>query len=562
MSFNNYFVTDNLEVWTSSIKTKVFSGRGRAKNSEQYGVKRLREIILELAIRGLLVPQEKSDEPAEKLLERIKAEKDRLLNEGNSKKNKNLQKIEDEMPFEIPNSWTWTQLGVISEIGPRNELEDDLEVGFVPMPLITSSYQGSHEQEIREWVRVKKGYTHFANGDIAIAKITPCFENSKAVIFSNLTNGYGAGTTELHVARLIGNQMNSRYILLYLKSLTFLEKGKQRMTGSAGQKRVPASFFASNPLPLPPKEEQSRIIMKVDELMTLCDQLEKDIDKSIESQSTLVNTLLSAITSKTNNPTQFGQSWGIIQSNFDNLFTTEKSIDQLKQTIVKLSIMGKLTFQDPKDEHPSELIKLITKEIANFSKVDELNKQISQSSIKKEAQTYPLPIGWISVRFGDIFTLKYGNNLPSEKRSETGEFPVFGSNGIVGTHNESCIDKPCIIVGRKGSAGALNLCLKNGCWVTDVAYSLVPPSSVNLEYVYLCLQSLDLNSLSKGIKPGLNRKEVYDLIISIPPLKEQQRIVTKVDQIMKVCEQLKKSIISAETKKINFVDSVMEKTCS
>ena len=166
------------------------------------------------------------------------------------------------------------------------------------------------------------------------------------------------------------------------------------------------------------------------------------------------------------------------------------------------------------------------------------------------------------MRFGDIFTLKYGNNLPSEKRSETGEFPVFGSNGIVGTHNESCIDKPCIIVGRKGSAGALNLCLKNGCWVTDVAYSLVPPSSVNLEYVYLCLQSLDLNSLSKGIKPGLNRKEVYDLIISIPPLKEQQRIVTKVDQIMKVCEQLKKSIISAETKKINFVDSVMEKTCS
>ena len=274
------------------------------------------------------------------------------------------------------------------------------------------------------------------------------------------------------------------------------------------------------------------------------------------------NLVENAITSKTNNPTQFDQSWGIIQSNFDNLFTTEKSIDQLKQTIVKLSIMGKLTFQDPKDEHPSELIKLITKEIANFSKVDELNKQISQSSIKKEAQKYPLPIGWISVRFGDIFTLTYGNNLPSEKRSETGEFPVFGSNGIVGTHNESCIDKPCIIVGRKGSAGALNLCLKNGCWVTDVAYSLVPPSSVNLEYVYLCLQSLDLNSLSKGIKPGLNRKEVYDLIISIPPLKEQQRIVIKVDQIMKLCERLKKNIISADTKKINFVDSVMEKICS
>ncbi|TAE90480.1 MAG: restriction endonuclease subunit S, partial [Verrucomicrobia bacterium] len=256
-----------------------------------YGIKKLRELILELAVRGLLVPQDVNDEPASRLLKKIAAEKARLVKEGKINKGKKTHFSEEALPFGIPMNWAWTQLGEISEIGPRNTLADDLQVGFVPMPLIFTNYDGTHGQEVKSWREVKTGYTHFADGDIAIAKITPCFENSKAAIFANLENGYGAGTTELHVARLIGEFVSSRYILLYLKAPMFLERGKPKMTGSAGQKRVPANYFIGNPLPLPPLAEQHRIVAKVDELMALCDQLERQQEDSVATHGTLVQTL-------------------------------------------------------------------------------------------------------------------------------------------------------------------------------------------------------------------------------------------------------------------------------
>jgi len=238
----------------------------------------LKQTILQLAVMGKLVPQNSNDEPAAKLLERIAAEKAQLIKDKKIKKQKPLPEITDEeKPFELPDSWVWSQVGEACSIGPRNNLNDELDVSFVPMPLISTSYDGRHGQEVRKWGEIKKGYTHFANGDIALAKITPCFENSKAAVFADLKNGFGAGTTELHVARPINDMVNRLFILLYLKSPMFLEVGKTKMTGSAGQKRIPNDFFSGNPLPLPPLEEQQRIVAKVDELMTLCDQLKASL---------------------------------------------------------------------------------------------------------------------------------------------------------------------------------------------------------------------------------------------------------------------------------------------
>ncbi len=238
----------------------------------------LKQTILQLAVMGKLVPQNSNDEPAAKLLERIAAEKAQLIKDKKIKKQKPLPEITDEeKPFELPDSWVWSQVGEVCSIGPRNNLNDELDVSFVPMPLISTSYDGRHGQEVRKWGEIKKGYTHFTNGDIALAKITPCFENSKAAVFADLKNGFGAGTTELHVARPINDMVNRLFILLYLKSPMFLEVGKTKMTGSAGQKRIPNDFFSGNPLPLPPLEEQQRIVAKVDELMTLCDQLKASL---------------------------------------------------------------------------------------------------------------------------------------------------------------------------------------------------------------------------------------------------------------------------------------------
>jgi len=213
-------------------------------------------------------------------------------------------------------------------------------------------------------------------------------------------------------------------------------------------------------------------------------------------------------------------------------------IAKLRELILELAVRGLLVPQNPDDEPASELLESIIKKNAQLTKVGALKKQRPQPTTRESDEPFTRPSGWEFARFGDVFTLEYGNNLPAPKRSETGEFPVYGSNGVVGTHKESCIDQPCIVVGRKGSAGALNLCLSDGCWVTDVAYSVVPPSPLCLEFVFLHFHTLGLDALGKGIKPGLSRKEAYRLVFCIPPLAEQRRIVDKVDELMALCDKL------------------------
>lgn len=346
-------ITDHIDIWTGAYTAKSSAGRGSTSKLNLHGLKKLRELILELAVRGKLVPQDPNDEPASVLLEQIATEKAQLVAEGKIKKQKPLPEIaEDEKPFELPSRWEWCRLGNISQINPRNDTDDRVEASFVPMPLISTAYDGRHGQEPKSWGEIKKGYTHFADGDIAVAKITPCFENSKAVVFSGLNNGIGAGTTELHVARPYGKTFNPFFVLLYLKAPQFLLVGETKMTGSAGQKRVPKDFFAGNPLPLPPLAEQHRIVTKVNELMALCDQLEQQQTNAITAHATLVETLLATLTNSANTE-ETTENWNRIAEHFDTLFTTEHSIDQLKQTILQLAVMGKLVPQNPTDEPAS-----------------------------------------------------------------------------------------------------------------------------------------------------------------------------------------------------------------
>jgi len=244
-------------------------------------LKKLRQQILQDAVQGKLVPQDPNDEPASKLLERIKAEKEKLVREKKIKKSKPLPPINsEEIPFEIPENWVWCRLGEIGVINPRNYISDDKDVSFIPMSFIYEKYGELPDFEKRKWRDIKRGFTHFANNDVAVAKITPCFENSKACVFKNLLNGYGAGTTELHVFRGISDFTLPDYIYLNLKTNRFLINGERIMRGVAGQKRVPTEYFREFFIPLPPLQEQHRIVAKIDQLMTLCDELEQSIKQS------------------------------------------------------------------------------------------------------------------------------------------------------------------------------------------------------------------------------------------------------------------------------------------
>ena len=267
-----------------------------SRNDVASSVSLIKAHILDLAIRGKLVPQNPDDEPASVLLDSIRIEKEELVKQGKIKQDKRESviyrgednsyyehidsetfDITEEIPFSLPDSWRWVRISQLFEINPRNRLGDDMEVSFIPMPLIEDGFSGKHGSEIRKWKEVKSGFTHFAEGDIGIAKITPCFENRKSVIFQNLHNGYGAGTTELHVLRPLANCVNAEYALAFFKTEAFIQNGVQEFTGAVGQQRIGKDYITETLFPLPPYKEQERIENRIKAIFTLINQIETSL---------------------------------------------------------------------------------------------------------------------------------------------------------------------------------------------------------------------------------------------------------------------------------------------
>jgi restriction endonuclease S subunit len=308
-------------------------------------IARLRRFILDLAVRGKLVPQDPTDEPASELLKRIAREKARLVKAGEIRAPKAIPALA-ETPFPIPSNWRWSQLAEIGVLSPRNEAPDTLEASFVPMPLIAAEYGVANLHEIRPWGEIKKGYTHFAEDDVGLAKITPCFENGKSAVFRNLTGGIGSGTTELHIVRPLF--VDQDFILLFLKSPHFIETGIPKMTGTAGQKRVPTEYFAHSPFPLPPLAEQHRIVAKVDELMGLCDRLEAARAGREAARDRLAAASLARLNAP--DPETFEADARFTLDALPALTTRPDQIKRLRQTILNLAVRGKLVPQDPNDE--------------------------------------------------------------------------------------------------------------------------------------------------------------------------------------------------------------------
>ncbi|KKM68363.1 hypothetical protein LCGC14_1461640, partial [marine sediment metagenome] len=539
-------------------------------------------------------PQDPNDEPASVLLERIAAEKTQLVKDKKIKKPKALPEIsEDEKPFELPKGWEWSRLSEVAEIGPRNtQVDDDTEVSFVPMPLITTSYKGSHGSEARRWKDIKKGYTHFCDGDIALAKITPCFENSKAAVFSGLINGIGTGTTELHVARPIPHTIDSLFILLYLKAPIFLKVGETKMTGSAGQKRVPKDFFANNPLPFAPIEEQHRIVAKVDELMSLCDALEAQTENSITAHQTLVEVLLEALLKapeQTATPEQstkqFQQNWQRLSEHFDTLFTTSASIDTLKQTILQLAVMGKLVPQNPVDEPAAKLLERIAAEKAQLIKDKKIKKQKPLPEITDEEKPFELPEGWEFVRLGDLTSRLGSGSTPRGGQS------AYVDEGIIFLRSQNIwndglkLDDTAYITNETHEK-----MLNTHVYPNDVLLNITGASlgrctifpekyvTANVsqhvtvirliaprmnQFLYLGIISPLVQRLVWGRQvgmaiEGLSKKVLEQFEFPVPPLEEQHRIVAKVDELMSLCEQLKARLTDAQTTKLHLTDTIVD----
>lgn len=234
----------------------------------------MQKSVLQMAIQGKLVEQRPEEGTGEELYRQIQAEKQSLIKDGKIKREKPLPEIsEDEIPFDIPESWRWVRLGNVVKRNPKNNLEDSLDVSFIPMNCVSDGYRNKHTFETRKWGQIKKGFTHFANGDIGVAKITPCFQNRKSVIFRDLINGVGAGTTELSVVRIFNETIYDKYLLWFFKSDYFISNGVKSFSGTAGQQRIDKNYMTNCLFPLPPLAEQKRIVQKLEQILPLCEKL-------------------------------------------------------------------------------------------------------------------------------------------------------------------------------------------------------------------------------------------------------------------------------------------------
>ena len=245
---------------------------------------RLTKSILQEAIQGRLVPQIKSEGTAEQLLAEIAEEKKRLVKEGKLKKSalaasrifrgddnryyeqigSQILDITEEIPFTIPSSWHWCRLNNILIINPKNEAPDCIEAAFIPMEKMNAGFGSGYSYEKRKWSEIKKGFSHFADGDIAFAKITPCFQNRKGTVFENLPNRIGSGSTELKVLRVFGKTINPNFVLCFLQSPYFIDEAKFK--GTANQQRIVSGYLESKLFPLPPLSEQKRIVTQIENL--------------------------------------------------------------------------------------------------------------------------------------------------------------------------------------------------------------------------------------------------------------------------------------------------------
>ena len=553
------------------------------------GIPKLREMILQLAVMGKLVTQNPKDEPASVLLEKIAAEKEKLIEEEKIKKSKPLPPNDpNELPYELPEGWNWSRLVELGTINPRNEADDTTDAAFIPMPLISDKYGVLPNFEVRPWKDIRKGFTHFAEGDVALAKITLCFQNGKSAVFERLPNGIGAGTTELHVFRPLGNTLIPKYVWLYLKSPRFLSEGETKMTGTAGQKRVPKMYFEGNPFPLPPLTEQKRIVSKVDELMALCDELEERQKKRDEVRVSVNAACLHEMTSSELKISKKG--WIRTRNHFDLLYETPDNVAALRQAILQLAVMGKLVPQNPKDEPASVLLEKIAAEKEILIEKEKIKKSKPLPPIELDEVPYELRNGWEWVRLdslcsyiqrgkGPEYVEKSDVPVVSQKCIQWAGFQIDVARFIDPASLGKYGSERFLVTGDllwnstgTGTIGRINVYDHEAnpfdTVVADSHVTVVRPILVDSYYLYYYIASpivqVGFEERASGTtnQIELNTGMVRMQLIPLTPIAEQKRIVSKVDELLALCDELESKLQSSLNAGEKLMEAVVNQVAS
>ena len=492
--------------------------------------KQLKNSILQWAIQGKLVPQDPNDEPASVLLEKIREEKARLIKEAKIKKDKKesiiyrgednsyyekfadglIVCIDDEVPFEIPSTWEWRRLSSLFYIYPKKTVQDNADAAFIPMEKIDATYQSNFSYSVRKWHEIKSGFTHFADGDVAFAKITPCFQNRKSMILKGLPNGIGAGTTELKVLRTYGNTISTEYLLFFLESPYFVEEAIFK--GTANQQRIISGYLENKLFPIPPQKEQQRIVDIINASFTVAETY----SKAQEKLDSLNNSLTAS----------------------------------LRKSILQEAIQGKLVPQDPNDEPASFLLQRIKDEKLRLIKEGKLKKmdiidstifrgddnkyyeQIDGNILQIEAD-YTFPDTWEVVKLSHICRLMDGEKKEGKHICLDAKYLRGKSSGDILTKGKFVSTGDNIILVDGENSGEVFAVPHDG-YMGSTFKQLWVSCNMHLPYVLYFIQfykDLLRNSKKGAAIPHLNKDIFYSLVVGIPPYQEQKRIAKRIEEI-------------------------------
>ena len=568
-------ITDNLPIWSSSVQSKSSSGRGTSSKRTLYGVKKLRELILDLAVRGLLVPQDPNDESASAIVEKAIAERRHLIASGVIKKSRRaVHQAENwDFSFPLPESWCWVALADIGH--DWGQKIPDSEFTYIDVGAINKERGLIQDYNILTPENApSRARKLIKKGSVIYSTVRPYLLNI-AVIQADI-NPVPIASTAFAIIHPLGG-ISSSYVCNYLRSNIFIQYVESCQTGIAYPAINDKQFF-SGLIPLPPLPEQHRIVAKVDELMALCDTLEQQQEDSIQAHETLVEALLEALTDAAD-ADAFHSAWRRISGHFDVLFTTEHSIEKLKETILQLAVMGKLIPQDQNDEPASILLEKIAAEKEKLIHQGEIKKQRIDPLTEDDLGQARIPKGWCLTRLINVYDVRDGTH-DSPKYQSTG-FPLVTSKNLSSgqlnldnvkfisrqDHEKICqrskVDKGDILFAMIGSIGNAALVdiepefsIKNVALFKYYNAEYSCPSFL-LRFLSFAEQQFKAES-SGAVQSFVSLGKLRSFLIALPPLAEQHRIVAKVDELMTLCDELKESLQQAQQSQIHLTDAVVE----
>ncbi|KIC50870.1 restriction endonuclease subunit S [Tateyamaria sp. ANG-S1] len=566
----NQLITDHLSIWTAATEKKSSAGRGNGGSVSLHGIKKLRELILELAVRGKLVPQDDTDLPADGLLDQLHFQQTQMYAKSLIKKPKPVAKIAaSELPFELPRGWAWcrvSQLGhdwgqkvpdsqfTYIDVGSINK-----ELGLVSEPTVLEASKAP--SRARKLVR---------NGTVIYSTVRPYLLNI-AVITETFEPEPIASTAFAIVHPFDG--VSASYLYRYFRSPAFISYVEGCQTGIAYPAINDKQFF-SGLVPLPPTEEQHRIVAKVDELMALCDALERQAEDSLKAHQTLVETCLATLTNS-QSPEELTQNWTRIEAHFDTLFTTEESVEALRDCVWSLAVRGMMGScaaasstdgsNHTNDAVPSTAIRKIRKPLPLLSEED---------------VPFGIPDGWVWLRVCELFQVSSGTSFPAKEEMDSGEYAYIKVADMNLPENQSeirtssrfidpdikqkkkLIPANSIVFPKRGGAIATNKkrFVRSEIFADLNIMALTVPADISIDYVMIWLKGIDLARLNTGTSvPQINHQDIDPLPFPLPPRPEQDFIVAKVRALEELCDFLKQRLSAQNRLSTNLADALATK---